>query len=82
MFVHIGEETLIRAGDIIAIIDRESAAASSVLAEFLSRREEEIINLSKSQYKSIVITDKQIFYSPLAAGTLKKRSRKLTVQEF
>ncbi len=82
MYVHIGEDTLIKTGEIIAIIDRASAEGSPLLAEFINRRGIEIVNLSKNQYKSLVITEKQVFYSPLAAGTLKKRSRKLTVQEF
>jgi extracellular matrix regulatory protein B len=82
MYLHIGEETLIRTNEIIAIIDRESAGSSPIFEEFLGHREDAVVNLSKSQYKSIVITRNQVYYSPLAAGTLKKRSQKLSVQEF
>ncbi|SEN42318.1 protein of unknown function [Mesobacillus persicus] len=82
MYLHIGEDTLVRTSEIIAILDKESTGFSDVLEEFLARRNQEIVNLSKKEYKSIVITKDQIYYSPLAAGTLKKRSQKLTVQEF
>lgn len=82
MYLHIGEDTLVRTSEIIAILDKESTGFSDVLEEFLARRSQEIVNLSKKEYKSIVITKDQIYYSPLAAGTLKKRSQKLTVQEF
>jgi extracellular matrix regulatory protein B len=82
MYLHIGEDTLVRTSEIIAILDKESASYSTILEEFLSYREQETVNLSKKEYKSIVVTTDQIYYSPLAAGTLKKRTHKLTVQEF
>jgi extracellular matrix regulatory protein B len=82
VYLHIGEDTLVRTSEIIAILDKESASFSAILEEFLSQRKADTVNLSKKDFKSIVITKDQIYYSPLAAGTLKKRSQKLTVQEF
>ncbi len=82
MYLHIGDDTLVRTKDIIAILDKGSASSSPVFAEFLDRRETEVVNLSKNQYKSVVVTRDQIYYSPLAAGTLKKRSQRPSVQEF
>ena len=82
MYLHIGEDTLVRTKEIIAIIDKESANFSTIIDEFLTHREHEVVNLSKKKYKSIVFTENQIYYSPLAAGTLKKRSRKLSIHEF
>lgn len=82
MYLHIGEDTLVRTSEIIAILDKESAGFSDVLEEFLTRQNLDVVHLSKKQYKSIVITTDQVYYSPLAAGTLKKRSQKLSVQEF
>ena len=82
MYLHIGEDTLVRTSEIIAILDKESASHSEILAEFLSYRKQKTVNLSKKGYKSIVITTEQIYYSPLAAGTLKKRTHKLSVQEL
>ncbi|WP_442857547.1 extracellular matrix regulator RemB [Bacillus sp. mrc49] len=31
-------------------------------------------HLAKNSVKSIVVTDRQVYYSPLASSTLKKRS--------
>lgn len=82
LYLHIGEDTLVRTSEIIAILDKESTGFSDVLEEFLKRQNLDVVHLSKKQYKSIVITTDQVYYSPLAAGTLKKRSQKLSVQEF
>jgi extracellular matrix regulatory protein B len=82
LYLHIGEDTLVRTSEIIAILDKESTGFSDVLEEFLTRQNLDVVHLSKKQYKSIVITTEQVYYSPLAAGTLKKRSQKLSVQEF
>ncbi|MGM0901555.1 extracellular matrix regulator RemB [Mesobacillus maritimus] len=82
MYLHIGEDTLVRTSEIIAILDKESTGFSEVLEEFLTRQNLDVVHLSKKQYKSIVITTDQVYYSPLAAGTLKKRSQKSSVQEF
>ncbi|MCM3603105.1 DUF370 domain-containing protein [Robertmurraya korlensis] len=80
MYVHIGEETLVRAIDIVAIISKESVVSSSQMNEFLIHDRSEVVDLSKGGYKSIVITKDKIYYSPLSSGTLKKRSYKLTAQ--
>lgn len=79
MYVHIGEETLVRSGDIIAIISKECVVSSSEMEGFLNQKQTEIVDLSKGSYKSIVVTKDKVFYSPLASGTLKKRSNRLTV---
>lgn len=80
MYIHIGEDLNIRAQDIIAILDKESANSSSNVEEFLKRHHEILINLSKKNYKSIVITSDRVYLSPLASGTLKKRSNLPNVQ--
>lgn len=80
MYLHVGEDTLIRTRDIIAILNKDSALASPSFKEFLENGRP--VHVAKGTYKSIVVTVNQIYYSPLAAGTLKKRSKKLTVQEF
>ncbi|RSD22279.1 extracellular matrix regulator RemB [Mesobacillus subterraneus] len=82
MYLHVGEEVLVRTKDIIAILDIESSSASPFMEEFITRQDKEIIHLAKGTVKSIVVTGNHIYYSPLASGTLKKRSQKLSVQEF
>ncbi|KAB2330827.1 DUF370 domain-containing protein [Cytobacillus depressus] len=74
MYIHVGEDILVRSKDIIAILDKRSVHSSKAIVEFLERRNQSIINLAKGSYKSVVITTKKIYFSPLASSTLKKRS--------
>jgi extracellular matrix regulatory protein B len=81
MYIHIGEEVLVRAKDIIAILDKDSVRTSEYIQEFLQQNESNTENLSKNAFKSIVITKGKVFLSPLASTTLKKRSMQLYVME-
>ncbi|MGG3469128.1 extracellular matrix/biofilm biosynthesis regulator RemA family protein [Neobacillus pocheonensis] len=82
MYIHIGEDHNIRAKDIITILDKESANQSELVEEFLTRHKEKVMNLSKNPYKSVIITYDKVYLSPIASGTLKKRSSHLNIQEF
>ncbi|MBS4189828.1 DUF370 domain-containing protein [Bacillus sp. FJAT-49705] len=82
MYIHVGEDILVQSKDIIAIIDKQSVSSSKTIEEFLERQKHTIINLSKGSYKSVVITTTEIYFSPLASGTLKKRSNRSTIQEY
>ena len=81
MYIHIGEDLNIRAEEIISILDKESANHSSLMEEFLNRQSERVINLSKNPYKSVIITNDKVYLSPIASGTLKKRSNQLNIHE-
>jgi extracellular matrix regulatory protein B len=78
MFVHIGEEIMVRAKDIIAILDKSSFEESEYFQEYLQMNGKNTESLSKKPFKSIVITDSKIFFSPLASTTLKRRSYSFT----
>lgn len=82
MYIHIGEDLNIRAKDIVAILDKESAKSSEMMDEFLMRHKEIVLNLSKNPYKSVIITKDKVYLSPIASGTLKKRSTHINIQEF
>ncbi|AST93938.1 extracellular matrix regulator RemB [Sutcliffiella cohnii] len=72
MYLHIGEEIMVRASEVVAIFDKrllktewkETLTANSL---------EKIKNISKNNIKSIVVTTEYIYLSPLASTTLKKR---------
>ncbi|WP_442597285.1 extracellular matrix regulator RemB [Neobacillus sp. D3-1R] len=81
MYIHIGEEVLVKTKDIIAILDKDSVKASDHIQEFLQQNEQRTENLSKNSFKSIVITHEKVYLSPLASTTLKKRSLQLYVME-
>lgn len=82
MYVHLGEDILVRAIEIIAILDKETVKSSKSMQELLEQKNKDIIPLTKGAFKSIVITEKAVYYSPLASGTLKKRSTKPVLQEL
>ncbi|PLT33221.1 extracellular matrix regulator RemB [Bacillus sp. V5-8f] len=74
MYLHIGEDILVKTDDVIAILDKQLLQSSPIMQEFLEKKQEVTVNLAKGSIKSIVVTEKNIYYSPLASGTLKKRS--------
>lgn len=82
MYIHIGEDLNIRAKDIILILDKESANQSPLVEEYLKRQSERVINLTKNPYKSVIITHDKVYLSPIASGTLKKRSNQMNIHEF
>ena len=77
MFLHLGGDYLVDQGKIIMIIDLETGAKSQVSNQFFKKvnSTEGIIYISeKGKEKSLVITDDNIFYSPISSSTLLKRS--------
>ena len=76
MYVHVGEDVMVRTDEIIAILDKNSVQASEDIKQFLQQKEQTVHNLAKKSFKSLVITSKEIYLSPLASTTLKKRSLK------
>ncbi|RLQ93956.1 extracellular matrix regulator RemB [Falsibacillus albus] len=82
MYVHVGEDVMVRTDEIIAILDKDSVQASEDIKQFLEEKGQAVQNLAKKSYKSLVITSKEIYLSPLASGTLKKRSLKWSEQHI
>ncbi|MFC0186649.1 extracellular matrix regulator RemB [Fictibacillus aquaticus] len=76
MLIHLGEDEVIPSKEILAIMDYASFTASALAKGFLSLQQEKksLTSLCDAQPKSVVITDRQIYLSPLSAATLKKRA--------
>lgn len=72
MYLHIGEEVMVRASHIIAILDRR-LLKTDWQSSLPTAAAKSIRNISKHDVKSIVITEEIIYLSPLASTTLKKR---------
>ena len=66
MYLHIGEDILVKTDDVIAILDKKLLQASPIMSEFLEKKSDVTYHLAKNSVKSIVVTDKQVYYSPLA----------------
>lgn len=77
MYVHIGDDILVRTIDIIFILDKQTIVSSEITTGFLEKHRSASINAENNAYKSIVVTKDTIYFSPIASNTLKKRSYKL-----
>jgi hypothetical protein len=79
MYLYIGEDTLVKTDEIVAILDKKLLESSPSLADFLQRKADITLHLAKNSVKSIVVTSKHIYYSPLTSVTLKKRSQQHSI---
>lgn len=84
MFLHLGEDIVLQTKDIIAIIDGNLVNESDILKEFIAVNEKNsnIYIISDGTVKSIVITENKIYFSPLTAVTLKRRSQYISELEM
>lgn len=74
MYIHLGEDVMIRTDELVAILDKKSFQESTIMKQFLNSKDKNIMNLAKGDFKSLVITNHRIYLSPLASITLNKRS--------
>lgn len=73
MYVHVGNNVVIRQSEIIAVLDKKAVLMDFEENSLLSKIPEKELSLS---WKSLIITGNQLYLSPLSTGTLKKRIRK------
>jgi len=76
LFIHIGKNTVIKSSEVIVILDRNSLK-SIATSEFLQIAKEEGFVKNEEDGKSIVITDKNVYYSPISSVTILKRANVL-----
>lgn len=79
MFLHLGGDVVVLKKDIIAILDTRTKQ-SGITREFIDIAKDEgfIQSISNQEKeKSLVITTKEIYVSPISCTTLKKRSENI-----
>lgn len=76
MLIHLGFDRVISAEDVIAILDIETMPKKH---NYLKEMESigRIVNISEETAKSCVITEKNVYLSPIAPMTLKRRCEKV-----
>ena len=77
VFLHLGENVVVPKKDVIMILDTRTLG-SQATREFIEIAGDEgfIKSISnKNKEKSYIITNKEIFISPISCRTLQKRSR-------
>lgn len=84
MFIHIGNDHVIRSRDIIAVVDYDVITSSTIMAEMVKRKQDENkVRGSSKEAKSVIITDEKIYFSTLSVITLQKRSSiQAMIQKF
>ncbi|MDE7278420.1 MAG: DUF370 domain-containing protein [Oscillospiraceae bacterium] len=81
MYLHLGEDTAVRADGIIGIFDIENTSVSKHTKEFLAAagKSGQVKNVSYDMPKSFIVCSekgvKTVYISPISAATLKKRSK-------
>lgn len=86
MYLHLGQETVVRERDIIGIFDLDNTTVSRHTRKTLSEAEKggRVINVTDDLPKTFVVTtppkkkasDSTVYLCQLSTGTLKKRSGK------
>ncbi|WP_128895609.1 extracellular matrix regulator RemB [Longirhabdus pacifica] len=77
MHIHIGGDRVIYTNELIAILDSSVVPyiqeKDNHTSQTSSDNKSNIVYITKENPKSIVITVKEIYYSPISSSTLKKR---------
>ena len=73
MFIHIGNENVIRSKDIVSIIDYNIISSSTIMDEMMTANQDIIIGPVEDA-KAVVITNEHLYLSTLSVATLKKRA--------
>ena len=80
MYLHLGQETVVRLEDIIGIFDLENATISKFTKQYLAAAEKKgrVINVSSELPKSFCVCKEgdeiKVYISQISSVTLKKRS--------
>ena len=79
MYLHLGQDTILRTKDILGIFDLDTASLSRHTRDFLAWAQQEgrVVNVSAELPKSFIVTTGEspaVYISQISAGTLKKRS--------
>ncbi|WP_188207409.1 extracellular matrix regulator RemB [Alkalibacillus aidingensis] len=77
MFIHIGDEHVIRSEEVVSIIDYNLLSSSSIVEEmiFNQRKNGNVTEAYYEDPKAIVITVDHIYFSSLSVSTLNKRAQ-------
>lgn len=80
MYIHLGNETVVKTEDVIGIFDLETSTLSKHTRKFLAtaEKQKQVINVSYELPKSFIVCNKQknnkIYISQISSTTLLKRS--------
>ncbi|MFV0413663.1 MAG: extracellular matrix regulator RemB [Oscillospiraceae bacterium] len=87
MYLHLGQETMVKTRDIVGIFDLDTSSLSKKTREYLAlaQKEGRVVNISTELPKSFIVTANgagSIYISQLSAATLKGRAEQLHRRRF
>jgi len=77
MFLHLGNNVMVRGKDVVAILNIDASRSSAVNREFLKRRPDDPAAgeaLRRKKVKAFVVTTDKVYLSSLSASTLARRA--------
>ena len=84
MYLHLGQDVVVRSRDIVGIFDIENTSVSKITKEYLTDQEKKhrVINVSSELLKSFIVCGEgekeekfvTVYISQISCATLKKRS--------
>lgn len=84
MYLHLGQDVVVRSSDIIGIFDIENTSISKITKEYLGEQEKRhrVVNVSTELPKSFIVCSDTgneietltVYISQISCATLKKRS--------
>lgn len=84
MFLHLGSNFMVHTEKIIAILDLDTARTSQISRNFINNimKSGLVQNIAENgKEKSLIISDKEYYLSPISSSTLLKRSSSNNVFE-
>ena len=80
MYLHLGQETVVRASTVIGIFDSDNTTLSRATRDFLHTREQQgrVVSITDDIFKSYVVCvdengEETVYLSQVATATLRKR---------
>lgn len=83
MYLHLGQETVVKTEDIVGIFDMDTSTVSKATRDYLSKAEKsgEVVTITYELPKTFVVVspkkskEKTVYISQLSSSTLDKRNR-------
>ena len=76
MYLHVGNDTVVKASELVAVLNAKMLNVSPYLQKFLHQNK--VIDLTEGNIKSIVVTIHHIYLSPIGSTALKRKSAKMS----
>ena len=75
MYLHLGQDTVVRTSDIIGIFDMDTSTVNKATRDYLSNSEKnkKVIYVNYELPKSFIVCKDKIYICPLNTSTLLKR---------